>query len=476
MITQRKKITNLSLGTALLLLLVIAGCERSVDSLEEATYPANPDVFIDGFSGGLEYAVFTGTVPEAFQVDEDVTYDGSAASMRFDVPDAGDLRGAFAGGAFFVQGGRDLSGFNALTFYVRATQSVELGTLGFGVDLGANRNNASVTNVRVNTAWEKVIIPIPDPERLTQERGLFYYAFGPIGEDGSGYSVWIDEVKYENLGTIGQPRYSILNGENQTTNTFEGVQTSISGLQTLYNLPNGLDQAVNTSVAYFDFESSNQAAATVDENGNVTVGPSGTAVITASVGGIDAAGSLTVTSQGPFQFAPVPTEDPDDVISIFSDVYDNVPVDFYNGFYAPFQTTTSADFEVNGDNILNYENYNFVGIEFNQNVPTIDATEMTELTMDIFIPDAFPFGSNIDIRLVDAGSDGSIGGGDDSTVSYTISTSLTSNPIMVQAQWLQVNIDITGLANRDNLGQIIFASDNPQRPSSFYVDNIYLRR
>jgi hypothetical protein len=476
MIMNRNKITTLSLGIVFILLMMNTGCERSVDSLEEATYPANPDVFIDGFSGGLEYAVFTGTVPEAFQVDEDVTYDGSAASMRFDVPDAGDLRGAFAGGAFFVQGGRDLSGFNALTFYVRATQSVELGTLGFGVDLGANRYDASVTNVRVNTAWEKVIIPIPDPERLTQERGLFYYAFGPVAEDGSGYSVWIDEVKYENLGTIGQPRYSILNGENQTTNTFEGVQTGISGLGTVYNLPNGLDQVVNTSVAYFDFESSNEAAATVDQNGNVTVGPSGTAVITGSVGGVEASGSLTVVSQGPFQFAPEPTEDPADVISIFSDVYDNVPVDFYNGFYAPFQTTTSADFTVNGDNVLNYENFNFVGIEFNQNVPTIDASEMTELTMDIFIPDAFPPGSNLRIDLRDFGADGAFDGGDDSIISYTISTSLTSNPIMVQAQWLQVDFDITGLANRSNLGQIILAGDTPQRPNSFYVDNIYLRR
>ena len=57
---------------------------------------------------------------------------------------------------------------------------------------------------------------------------------------------------------------------------------------------------------------------------------------------------------GDFNFAPTPTRDPNNVISIFSDVYNNVPVDFFNGFWQPYQTTESADFEINGDNVLNY--------------------------------------------------------------------------------------------------------------------------
>ncbi|MBK7097029.1 MAG: hypothetical protein IPH57_18995 [Saprospiraceae bacterium] len=39
------------------------------------------------------------------------------------------------------------------------------------------------------------------------------------------------------------------------------------------------------------------------------------------------------------------------VSSIFSDTYTNIPVDYYNGYWQPYQTTLSADFEVNGDRI-----------------------------------------------------------------------------------------------------------------------------
>ena len=79
-----------------------------------------------------------------------------------------------------------------------------------------------------------------------------------------------------------------------------------------------------------------------------------------------------------------PTADPADVISIFSNAYTNVPVDFYNGYWEPYQTTTSADFKVGNDDVLFYTNFNFVGIQFTS--PTIDATDMTHLHMDVWIP------------------------------------------------------------------------------------------
>ena len=129
-------------------------------------------------------------------------------------------------------------------------------------------------------------------------------------------------------------------------------------------------------------------------------------------------GSLNIEVIGQFTPAPIPPFDPNEVISIFSDVYTNVPVDFYNGYYEPFQTTTSNDFVVNGDNVLNYENYNFVGIEFNQNVPTINASEMTRMHLDIFIPNSFDPESTLRINLVDFGPDDEFGGGDNSIVSF----------------------------------------------------------
>ena len=111
--------------------------------------------------------------------------------------------------------------------------------------------------------------------------------------------------------------------------------------------------------------------------------------------GVQATGSVTIEVVGEFVFAPTPTRDPADVISIFSDVYDDVPVEFYNGYWQPFQTTLSDDFAINGDNILNYTNFNFVGNQFRE--PTIDITENSNLHINMLIPGEIP--PNLDFLI-----------------------------------------------------------------------------
>ncbi|NTW44580.1 MAG: hypothetical protein HGB14_09160, partial [Anaerolineaceae bacterium] len=75
--------------TLLLGLLFTVSCERDLsDEAEFATFPKTAEVFIDGFSGGLEYLPFNGSKLDAFTVDETTKYDGTA-SMRIDVPNFG---------------------------------------------------------------------------------------------------------------------------------------------------------------------------------------------------------------------------------------------------------------------------------------------------------------------------------------------------------------------------------------------------
>ena len=50
--------------------------------------------------------------------------------MRFDVPAFGD---GFLGAAFNTTVNRDLSGFDALTFYAKASQAATIDALGFGI-------------------------------------------------------------------------------------------------------------------------------------------------------------------------------------------------------------------------------------------------------------------------------------------------------------------------------------------------------
>lgn len=180
---MKNNIFNISIIKSFLglgIILLLGACKRDFSTLTPAAYSTNPDVFIDGFSSGLIYAAFGGTVPNAFHVDSTTTYNNSATSMRFEVPDQNDPYGAYAGGSFFTSVARDLSGYDALTFWAKASQPVTVGVFGFGNDFGANMYQVALNNVPVNSNWKKYIIPIPDPSKLKAEKGMFYYSAGPI--------------------------------------------------------------------------------------------------------------------------------------------------------------------------------------------------------------------------------------------------------------------------------------------------------
>lgn len=448
------------LGISLLLAL---GCQRDLNDLEPASYSKNPDVFLDTFSAGLNYAAFGGSDVKAFDVDTQVKYSGTT-SMKIAVPDYGSPEGAYAGGTFFTSVGRDLSDYNALTFWVKATQSANIDVLGFGNDLGENKYQVSLSGVAVNTNWKKVIIPIPDAEKLKMERGMFFYSEGP--ENNKGYTFWIDEVKFEKIGTISYQSATVLNGENKTVTSFVGVKNVLDGLTAQFSLPNGTSQAVNLTPYYFNFTSSNPSVATVDGVGNVNTIAAGSSTITASLGNNVAKGSLIINSSGAYTHAPTPTQDASKVISLFSDKYSNVPVDYYNGYWAPYQTTLSSDFEVEGDHVLNYTNFNFVGIQMSS--PPVNATSMSHLHLDIYLPNAMPAGANLKIQVLDFGANGIYGGNDDKTGETTITA-----PTLQGQKWVSLNIPLTafaGLTSKAHIGQVIFVGTNI---SGFYADNIY---
>ncbi|PWN06220.1 glycosyl hydrolase family 16 [Rhodohalobacter mucosus] len=452
--------------SGLILLLAVWGCERSVSDLEEADFPDNPNVFLDTFSSSLNYAVFEGAVPEAFQVDEEETYDNTIASMRFDVPDFGDPRGSYAGGAFFTSVPRDLTGYNALTFWARGDQSSTIGVMGLGIDLGENRFQASVTDIQVFRNWKKYIIPIPDPEKLVEESGMLFYSSGPI--DGEGYTFWVDEVKFENLGTIAFRSASIFNGDDRNVTAQNGQTVNIEGLVSTHGLPDGTDQTVNTSPFYFTFTSSNESVAQVADNGEVTVVGEGQAVITAQFRGSDANGSLTVNSSGeavePEDLPPAPTQDPADVISMYTNVYDNVTVDTWNTGWE-FSTAQESFIQIQGQDVIRYQNLNFVGIEFASE--TIDASGMTHFRLDIWTPDPTDLPNEFKVLLVDFGADNVFGGGDDSQHEVTF-----TSPVLSTESWVTLDIplsDFSGLQNRENLAQLVLSGDLP----NVYVTNVY---
>ncbi len=467
MIMKNKKLKfSIILPLIGLISIVAISCERGFsDDVDLATFPTNGDIYTDDPVGLTDdffesFDPATGANTNGFGTDNNEVYEGSS-SIRIDVPSPNDPDGGYIGGIFRDRGeGRDLTSYDALTFWAKASTSAII-EVGFGSDFIEDKYAVGINDLELSTAWEKYIIPIPDPSKLVQERGLFLFSAGTESTNGASYSFWIDELRFETLGTLGQPRPRILGGQDQTAQANIDTSVPLIGLSYTANLPNGQDVTVSATPSYFDFETSNPFVASVDELGVVTVdgpgeGGNNTALITASLGGIEAQGSLTVEA--------VDIE----VISIFSDVFANVPVDNYNGFYAEFQTTLGGAVNENGNNVITYTDLNFVAIEFygrdGSGVQPVDATDMTHLHIEIRVNEGIDPADFLRFELFN-----------DFTLPAQLSGSYTiaANELLSN-QWVEFDIPLssfTGLTSRNALGALFTVSDATL--SNVSLDNIY---
>jgi len=431
-----------------IILLLITACERDIAGLEPAAYPTDAGIYIDGFEAGVDYQAFGGSLLTSLGIDNKEGYE-SNSSLTFTVPDVGDPNGMFAGGVFISPGGRNLTGYDALTFYAKASIQAEIGVVGFGNDNAGNSTYlAERANIPVTTVWKKYILPIPDPSKLDIEKGLFHTAIGAI--DDYGFKIWFDEIQFEKLGTIAQQRPTI---PTKTINAEVGDSLIIQGTTLIANVA-GVDVEINTSPYYFTFSSSNDTVVTVDESKLRVVGV-GTSEITAKLLSYDAEGVITVTTQeaapSPQESAPVPEEDAADVISIFSNVYTNVSIDKWS---ADWDMADYYAAQADGDDVLFYKNFNYAAIEFTTNL--IDASQMTHIHFDVWTPDAISGSSALIVKIADFGTDGQYQGGDDSEGSQTLNQN--SDPALASGSWLSYDIPLSnfaGLSSNANLAQIV---------------------
>ncbi|MFD0931565.1 Ig-like domain-containing protein [Psychroflexus salinarum] len=462
------------LGLVILSITMITSCERDVsDDAVLATFPTNAQVFNDAPVGltdefFISFDPAGGANVNGFGTDDSESYEGTT-SIRIDVPAPNDPDGGFIGGIFRDRGeGRNLTSYDALTFWAKGS-TTGVFEAGFGSDFIEDKYRTTNSNLQLSTDWKKYIIPIPDPSKLVQERGMFTFSAGTQSTNGMGFTIWIDEIKFEDLGTVAQPRPRIENGQTTIAQTFIGGNLQVGGLTQTFNTTQG-DVTTNITPYYFEFSSSNESVATVNELGRVDVIGSGTAEITATLGGNEAAGSLIIESLGDFTPAPVPARDPENVISVFSDAYDNVPVDYYNGFFTGDGQTTQggdgpngADINIEGDGIINYTSLNFVGIGTFLNVPTLDISSMSHLHVDINVNEDIDPGDFITLQLLNDV------GGNETSGSVTLNAEELST-----GEWRSFDIplsEFSGLSSRAKIGLLFFISDNSI--SDIYVDNIY---
>lgn len=168
---------------------------------------------------------------------------------------------------------------------------------------------------------------------------------------------------------------------------------------------------------------------------------------------------------------PVPTEpatppiyDPGNVISLFSNVYTDHPVDTWS---AGWDQANVSDIQIAGDDVKLYENLVFAGIEFTSN--TIDASSMTHFRLDFWTPDNTDLPAFFKIKLVDFGADGAWGGGDD--VEHEIWIDANYSTPLQSETWVTFDIPLSEFINLttvEHLAQLIISGD----PNTVYIDNV----
>lgn len=423
-----------------------------------ATNPAEPRVFTDAFIGA-DFQAFSGSKLDAVQPDTDVKYSGTT-SLRVTIPAPGDATGGYAGGAFVSGIPRDLTGYNAVTFWARASRTATLNVAGLGNDnTGSSLYTAERNDIPLTTTWQKITIPIPDATKLASERGLFFFAEG--AEDGTGYTLWLDEIRFEQLSTVTNRRAAV---PTLTLNTEVGGTQQLRGL-TVTHAVSGTDVTTSAMPGYFTFTSSNPAVATVSAAGVVSIAGTGNASVTATLGGAAATGTITVNGvAAPTAGPAAPTQDAADVISLFSGAYTNRTVDTWS---AVWDVADVSDVTLGGNAVKRYANFEFAGIEFI--TAQIDASSMTHLHMDVYVTDATRFG----VKLVDFGANGVFGGGDDTE--HQVDLSATSTPAMTAGGWTRLEIPLSrfaGLTSRTRLSQLIISGSS----AITYIDNVFFYR
>ncbi|MBN1826997.1 MAG: hypothetical protein JW958_12105 [Candidatus Eisenbacteria bacterium] len=455
---MKPKNRNWAVGALLFVVLALAGCaERDTTGLPFAAASTDPVVFDDDFGDAVDFQAFLGSKTDAVDIDTENPRSGTA-SLKVTVPGPGAVDGTYAGGAFTTFNVRDLRGYNALTFYAKASMDAALDVAGLGNDnTGTSLYTAERHAIPLTTEWQWVIIPIPLPERLALEGGLFFFAEGY--EQGTGYTIWFDEVLFDSLDFISDPRPALA---TDTLQVFVGAKADPDSTRVTFDV-NGEDVTVTHMPAYFDYLSSNEAVATVSD-GVISIVGGGSALITAKLDTIDAAGSIAVTALAPPPTpAPTPTVPAVDVTSLFSEAYLDITVDMWNTFWA-WSTAQVEDFTIQGDSVKLYTELNFVGIDFS--TVTVDASDMTHLHLDVWAPE----GTDFKVKIIARNAAGQYAG------EAELAFDGTTTPVFTPGVWssLEIPLDDFSLAvPRDHLAFLVLSSTDAR---TVFVDNIYFHK
>ncbi len=156
----------------------------------------------------------------------------------------------------------------------------------------------------------------------------------------------------------------------------------------------------------------------------------------------------------PEETAANPTVDASDVTSVYSDSYANLTNVNFNPNWQ--QTTTFETFSLSDNEMLRYKNFNYQGIELNQN---LDLTSKTHLHLDLWTKDA----DVVKVTIISNYGD---------TQEYLVGLAP-----LTQKAWNSYDIPLTSFSDQgvplDAVFQLKLDGQAGTTPSEIFVDNIY---
>jgi beta-glucanase (GH16 family) len=236
-------------------------------------------VFAGAYASDVSFVGASGATNEV-SIDSATASPAGNASLRVAFPASG-----FTGGSLMASAPRNLSGYDSLTFFAKASAAVQLGSIGIG---DAGTTDATVSGLAIGTAWTKFVIPLPLPGKLTQASTLASFSDSTLRAPGV---LWLADVQYEKLG-LGAPSVSF-------TGSARSIEAGLTAPVTSADLDvrftvGGSPVDLTANLGYFTFVSDTSSVATVNAGGIITGTGSGTAHITAKLGSVSSSNSLAV--------------------------------------------------------------------------------------------------------------------------------------------------------------------------------------
>ncbi len=201
------------------------------------------------------------------------------------------------------------------------------------------------------------------------DTGEYIRMFGTERATVYGYSLWEFEV-YGEIAESKDATLSDLTVDNTTISDFTSSTTDY-----YYDVVIGTEDIPSVDAT------TTNGDATYEVNPAENISGVTTVVVTSSDGTIQKTYTVHFVESIPNTAAPTPTKSVVDVISVYSDAYSSIYTNLYPAWG---QTTVASEVQFEDNNVLKYEDLNYMGIDYT----TSDVSEMEYIHLDYYTYDA----------------------------------------------------------------------------------------